>query len=89
MEGAIETSPVVADGKVYFGTYEADGTVYALDANSGSILWNYTLHIPKGFGGGYNIASHPAISDSILFIGVANVGVLAFRDTTFRQAREP
>jgi len=89
MEGAIETSPVVADGKVYFGTYEADGTVYALDANSGSILWNYTLHIPEGFGGGYNIASHPAISDSILFIGVANVGVLAFRDTTFRKAREP
>ncbi len=65
---------------MYFGTSEVDGTVYALDANSGSILWNYTLHTPPGFGGGYNVASHPAISNRTLFIGVDNIGVLAFRD---------
>ena len=89
MGGAINSSPVVADGKVYFGTNEVDGTVYALDAENGSKLWNYTLHVPEGFGGGFNIASPPAISDSTLFIGVDHVGVLAFRDTTFREAREP
>ncbi len=83
MGGAIDSSPVVADGKVYFGTNEVDGTVYALDAENGSKLWNYTLHIPEGFGGGFNIASPPAISNSTLFIGVDNVGVLAFRDATF------
>ncbi|MGB7001467.1 MAG: PQQ-binding-like beta-propeller repeat protein [Halobacteriota archaeon] len=83
MGGSISSSPVVADGKVYFGTNEVDGTVYALDAENGSKLWNYTLHIPDGFGGGFNIASPPAISDSTLFIGVDNVGVLAFRDATF------
>ena len=81
MGGSISTSPVVADGNVYFGTNEVDGTVYALDAENGSKLWNYTLHIPEGFGGGFNIASPPAISNSTLFIGVDNVGVLAFRDT--------
>jgi hypothetical protein len=83
MEGAIDSSPVVADGKVYFGTSEVDGTVYALDANNGLIIWNYTLYIPPGFGGGYNVASHPAVSDRTLFIGVDNVGVLAFRDSVF------
>lgn len=83
MGGSISSSPVVADGKVYFGTNEVDGTVYALDAENGSKLWNYTLHVPEGFGGGFNIASPPAISDSTLFIGVDNVGVLAFRDATF------
>jgi len=40
MEEAIDSSPVVADGKVYFGTNDVDGTIYALDANSGSIIWN-------------------------------------------------
>ena len=83
MGGAIDSSPVVADEKVYFGTNEVDGTVYALDANSGSIIWNYTLYIPPEFGGGYNIASPPAVSERTLFIGVDNVGVLAFRDSVF------
>ncbi|RLG35249.1 hypothetical protein DRN97_00350 [Methanosarcinales archaeon] len=85
MGGAIDSSPVVAAGKVYFGTSEVDGTVYALDANNGSIIWNYTLHIPLGYGGGYNVASHPAISNSTLFIGVDNVGVLAFRENYERN----
>ncbi|MCW3133572.1 MAG: helical backbone metal receptor [Methanophagales archaeon] len=83
MGGAIDSSPVVADGKVYFGTSEVDGTVYALDATSGLILWNYTLYTPLGFGGGYNVASHPAITNCTLFIGVDNIGVLAFRDSVF------
>ncbi len=83
MGGAIESSPVVANGKVYFGTNEVDGTVYALDANNGSTLWSYTLYIPPDFGGGFNIATQPAVSDCTLFIGVDNVGVLAFRDFKF------
>jgi outer membrane protein assembly factor BamB len=81
MGGSIDSSPVVADGKVYFGTNEVDGTVYALDVTNGSTLWNYTLQIPPGFGGGFSVASHPAVADHTLFIGADNNGVLAFRDT--------
>lgn len=80
MGGAIDSSPVVADGKVYFGTQETSGTIYALDAEDGSIIWNYTL--PDIPGAGCNVASHPSISDRTLFIGADNVGVLAFRDST-------
>jgi outer membrane protein assembly factor BamB len=85
MNGSIDSSPVVAGGKVYFGTNEVDGTVFALDANDGTTLWSYTLQIPPGYGGGYNIASHPAVADRTLFIGVDNIGVLAFRDPQFME----
>ena len=80
MGGAIDSSPVVAGGKVYFGTNEVDGTVFALDADTGRLVWSYTLQIPPGYTGGYNVASPPAIADRTLFIGVDNIGVLAFRD---------
>ena len=83
MGGAIDSSPVVAGGTVYFGTNEVDGTVLALDADTGTTLWNYKLQIPPGYGGGYNIASHPAVADRTLLIGVDNIGVLAFRDPQF------
>jgi len=82
---SIDSSPVVAGGKVYFGTNEVDGTVFALDADNGTTLWSYTLQIPPGYGGGYNIASHPAVADRTLIIGVDNIGVLAFRDPQFAE----
>jgi len=80
MGGAIDSSPVVADGKVFFGTQDVNGTVYALCAERGTIIWSYTRYIPEGFGGGFNVASHPTVANGTLFIGMDNVGVLAFRD---------
>ena len=85
MGGSLDSSPVVAGGTVYFGTNELDGTVFALDADDGTTLWSYTLHIPPNYGGGYNIASPPAIIDHTLIIGVDNIGVLAFRDPQFAE----
>ncbi len=83
MGGSIDSSPVVAGGTVYFGTNEVEGTVFAVDAENGTTLWSYTLQIPPGYGGGYNAASPPAIADRTLYIGVDNIGVLAFRDPQF------
>ena len=85
MNGSIDSSPVVAGETVYFGTNEVDGTVFALDANNGTMIWSYKLQIPPGYGGGYNAASPPAIADHTLFIGIDNIGVLAFRDPQFAE----
>jgi outer membrane protein assembly factor BamB len=53
------SSPVVADGKVYFGL--DNGYVYALDALTGDIVWSYKT---EG-----DVQSSPAISDGLLFVG--------------------
>jgi serine/threonine-protein kinase len=38
-KGAVATSPTVANGIVYVGSY--DGNIYALNARTGGKLWNY------------------------------------------------
>src|SRR6266704_506585 len=37
--GAVESSPLVLDGKVFVGS--SDGILYALDAATGSVAWTY------------------------------------------------
>lgn len=51
------SSPVVVNGMVYFG---ASRGVYALEADSGSLLWNNTI--------GYFVAS-PIVADGVIYIG--------------------
>ena len=53
------SSPAVADGKVYIGSW--DGKVYALNAFNGSLIWNYTT--------GNIVESSPAVADGRVFIG--------------------
>ena len=53
------SSPAVADGKVYVGSY--DHQVYALNATSGSLIWNYTT--------ADLIDSSPAVSNGVIYIG--------------------
>ena len=48
-KGQIESSPCVADGRVFFGA--GDDGVYALDAASGAKLWHFER--------GLNIDSSP------------------------------
>ena len=36
----VTSSPAVADGYVYFGSY--DGNVYAINAADGTFVWNFT-----------------------------------------------
>jgi outer membrane protein assembly factor BamB len=62
LDASVVGSPVVADGKVYVGTI--GGTVYALDAANGSIVWH---HLLDGI-----INDHLAVSADRVFVGVVN-----------------
>ncbi|MGB7983846.1 MAG: PQQ-binding-like beta-propeller repeat protein [Terracidiphilus sp.] len=53
------SSPVVANGTVYFGS--GDHNVYALDARSGTLRWKFQA--------GDVVHSSPAIADGVLYIG--------------------
>ncbi|MER5185671.1 PQQ-binding-like beta-propeller repeat protein [Streptomyces sp. NPDC002896] len=60
-----ETAPVVADGKVYFGT--RDGALYAVDARSGDEVWrrNFEGELWDGrLGGG---AGEPEVVDGTVY----------------------
>jgi outer membrane protein assembly factor BamB len=53
------SSPVVADGVVYFGS--GDGNVYALDASTGDLRWKFKT--------GNVVHASPAFSDGVIFVG--------------------
>ncbi len=53
------SSPVLADGAVYFGS--GDGNVYALDAASGALRWK--------FGTGNVVHASPALASGTLYVG--------------------
>ena len=74
--GKIDSSPLIANNTVYFGTNIASGTVYALNVTDGSLRWSYTLSPPSG--SWYSIMSSPAVSDGTVFIGADGEGILAF-----------
>jgi outer membrane protein assembly factor BamB len=58
-EGPIEGSAVVADGKVYFGSEDAN--IYCLDARVGSLIWKFQT--------GYLVRSTPAVVGGKLYTG--------------------
>ncbi|XES78587.1 MAG: PQQ-binding-like beta-propeller repeat protein [Candidatus Bathyarchaeia archaeon] len=57
--GAIETSPVVVDGRVYFGS--DDGSIYAVDAQDGTLIWDFTTEGPA--------RSSPAVVNGVVYAG--------------------
>jgi parallel beta-helix repeat protein len=57
--GWVESSPAVADGKVYVGS--GDNKTYCLDAVTGALVWNYTT-------GGW-VFSSPAVADGKVYVG--------------------
>ncbi len=74
--GRIYNSPAVADGAVYFATNVPNGTVYAVDAMNGSLLWTHSLNPPEG--AYYNIMSSPFIYNGNLYIGADDGNLYAF-----------
>ena len=68
-EGAVTlTSPVVAGDFVYVGA--ANGFLYALDASTGTCVWQYNLKTP--------LAAPPTISGNGLWVGGCDGFVYAF-----------
>jgi outer membrane protein assembly factor BamB len=61
------SSPAVIDGVVYIGS--TNGTVCALDATDGSVIWKRT---PGG-----SIYSSPAVADGLVFVGSYDFWVYA------------
>jgi len=46
-------------GRVYVGTADPDDTEYAIDANTGALVWTYTPSTPPG---NYDLAAGPTVS---------------------------
>lgn len=58
-KGQIWSSPAVANGVVYFGSF--DDYVYALSAKSGKVLWQQKT--------GGEVQSSPVVADGVVYIG--------------------
>jgi outer membrane protein assembly factor BamB len=71
----VASSPAVADGIVYVGSY--DGKVYALDAMTGAYIWSYAT--------GEMVVSSPAIVDNVVYIGAYNHMLYAFGSSSSEQ----
>jgi|GEM_PF-3209974 len=72
----IYSSPVVTDDTLYIGRNYAESEVYAIDADTGALVWKYSLNPPEGEA--WNIMSSPAISGGTLFIGADDGKIRAF-----------
>ncbi|TET90397.1 MAG: hypothetical protein E3J35_06480 [Methanomassiliicoccales archaeon] len=70
--GPVQSSPTVADGKVYFATNELSGKIYCLNASNGDLIWSYQPS-PANY-----ILSSPVIADGQLFIGSDNGHIYSF-----------
>jgi outer membrane protein assembly factor BamB len=57
--GAVISSPSIADGKVYVGSY--DKNLYCLDSRTGSFIWKFATND--------SIKSSPAIADGRVYLG--------------------
>jgi eukaryotic-like serine/threonine-protein kinase len=68
----VSSSPAVVNGVVYVGSM--DYKVYALNASTGAVIWNYTT--------GGSVGSSPAVADGKLFVGSDDARVYALNATT-------
>jgi outer membrane protein assembly factor BamB len=69
--GYVDSSPAVADGKVYVGS--RDNRTYALNATNGAYIWSYTT--------GWRVESSPAVADGKVYVGSWDSNVYALNAT--------
>src|SRR5947209_5058287 len=65
--GAVESSPAVVNGVLFVGSN--DGTLYAINASTGTLKWSVTL--------GGAVKSSPAVVGGVVYIGGENGHVYA------------
>ncbi|MEM2716105.1 MAG: PQQ-binding-like beta-propeller repeat protein [Archaeoglobaceae archaeon] len=75
----VDSTPVAQNGRIYFATNVQQGTLYALNASDGKLLWFYRLIPPEG--NYYNIMSSPIIAEGKLFIGSDSGFVYCFNSS--------
>ncbi len=73
--GPVQSSVAAADGKVFFSTNTAGGTIYAVNATGGRLDWSYTPS-PAQF-----IFGSPVVADGLVIAPSDNGHVYAFAST--------
>ncbi len=74
--GPVQGSVTVAGGLAYFATNVANGTVYAVDVDTGAPVWSYTP--PNSPTSTDFIFSSPVLADTLLLVAGDNGHVYAF-----------
>lgn len=64
--GRIYCPPLIADGKVFFGSYYTDHAIFAVNKTSGQFIWKFAVS------GGYNLDIAPAFSGGLVFFTAGN-----------------
>jgi outer membrane protein assembly factor BamB len=70
--GAVISSPAVANGVVYAGSY--DDSVFALNASTGALLWSFAT-------GGY-VGSSVAVANGVVYVSSQDNNVYALNAST-------
>ena len=86
-DGTFYSSPAVSDGVVYIGSegegnYNVGGGVYALNATTGTQLWNYQSYVFQAYA---SVQSSPAVANGIVYIGSGDEEVHALNASSGAQ----
>ncbi len=64
----------VANGVVYIGYEYPDGSLYALNASTGDLIWKYTT--------GNDVITSPAVANGVVYVGSEDNHVYALNAST-------
>jgi alcohol dehydrogenase (cytochrome c) len=79
----LQATPIVIDGVLYLSTTHSQ--VFALDAATGKLIWQYKYPLPRGAGG--NIQNRGvAVGDGNVFVGTYDDYVVAIDQKTGHEA---
>jgi outer membrane protein assembly factor BamB len=80
--GRIECTPMVADGKVFFGSSYAEHSMFAVNKTSGQLIWAFQIT------GGYNLDNPPAFSNGLVFFSAGTKAFALYSNATIANYTE-